>query len=461
MTEINDYNDNETTNCLENNKTINSTKAIYCSKIKIITKFIGDNYSSYVRNNELILPLPWEPIKHFMDNLTQPAIARKEYQNKNEIPENLAQPFAVSTIQCFKSALIDYYKQKKVDFDPNINNQWNTLLDSYEKLINQLRQNNLINPREGRHPLKFEGYRLLAKKFLTKNFENKSNGGNWNTSIFSWCFLILQWNLMSRSESVDKLMLNHIDWNGDSLTIEEQGQKADQRGENKYTKHIYANPFDPEICPILSLAILVVTTLNIDELTYLQLFAGTNSKDRFGKNLQSILSKLTVDEMITLGDTIDDIGTQSIRKGSGTYCLGQVAGPNPVAVSLRMGQSLGTIRDKYIFEGDGLDQLCGRMVSGLPFNDEKFSVLPPHFNEEGRSILTHEYFTKILGCYSFIPDSFKRVIPYLFASLIYHEEFLRKHLPSNHSVFQSPIFSQECNIAGIEEKYFNWFWLLS
>ncbi len=47
---------------------------------------------------------------------------------------------------------------------------------------------------------------------------------------------------MSRAESVDSLMLKHIDWDCDALIIEEQGHKGDQTGENKFGKHVYANP---------------------------------------------------------------------------------------------------------------------------------------------------------------------------------------------------------------------------
>lgn len=61
---------------------------------------------------------------------------------------------------------------------------------------------------------------------------------------------------MSRSESVDTLMMEHIDWDSDALTIEEQGHKGDQTGENKFAKHIYANPIQPHKCPVLALAVL-------------------------------------------------------------------------------------------------------------------------------------------------------------------------------------------------------------
>jgi hypothetical protein len=40
---------------------------------------------------------------------------------------------------------------------------------------------------------------------------------------------------------------------------------------------------------------------------------------------------------------LSDVGTHSPRKGCGTYCLGQVTGPTPMAVTLRMGHSLGKI----------------------------------------------------------------------------------------------------------------------
>ena len=43
---------------------------------------------------------------------------------------------------------------------------------------------------------------------------------------------------MSRNDSVDSLMMTHIEWCEDALIIEEQGHKADQAGEKKFGKHI-------------------------------------------------------------------------------------------------------------------------------------------------------------------------------------------------------------------------------
>lgn len=78
------------------------------------------------------------------------------------------------------------------------------------------------------------------------------NGQSWSTVVFSWAYFVLMWNLMSRSDSVDTIMLQHVEWVDDALVIEEQGHKDDQTGSDKYGKHIYANPYEPFKCPILA-----------------------------------------------------------------------------------------------------------------------------------------------------------------------------------------------------------------
>jgi hypothetical protein len=64
------------------------------------------------------------------------------------------------------------------------------------------------------------------------------------------------------------------------------------------------------------------------------------------------------DKSITeLGCEPEVTGVHSIRKGSSTIGLGQVGGPTSASVFLRMGQSLGQLKDRYIFACEGADQL--------------------------------------------------------------------------------------------------------
>jgi hypothetical protein len=145
-------------------------------------------------------------------------------------------------------------------------------------------------------------------------------------------------------------------------------------------------------------------------------------------------------ELQKLGCHITDIGTQSLRKGTSTYALGQVSGPTPVSVFLRMGQTLGQLKDRYIHTAEGADQLCGRMVAGL-FDNKAFAVLPPHFSKELLSEMNNDYWIKIVSGYMTLPTGVKSALPFLLASIIHHEVFLRKSVSHHHPIFASRVFT--------------------
>ena len=60
---------------------------------------------------------------------------------------------------------------------------------------------------------------------------------------------------MARSDNVVNLHTNHLDWLDECLLYYIMRSKGDQEGEHsKEPWHIYANPGDPDVCPILSFA---------------------------------------------------------------------------------------------------------------------------------------------------------------------------------------------------------------
>ena len=137
------------------------------------------------------------------------------------------------------------------------------------------------------------------------------------------------------------------------MIIQEQGHKSDQTGDQKFWKHIYANPLEPSVCSYLSLAVYIFSVNNRVGAGTHKLFEGTNSKDRFYRNLLAVCNALTDEESLALGCDAHDIGSHSMRKGAGTFCMGQIGGPSPVTVTLRMGHTLGQVRDRYIFHEPG------------------------------------------------------------------------------------------------------------
>jgi len=111
-------------------------------------------------------------------------------------------------------------------------------------------------------------------------------------------------------------------------------------------------------------------------------------------------------------------------------------------VYLRAGWSLGNVPDRYIFSGCGSDQLVGRFVAMLPQHDVKFASLPPHFTSAGLALLQRVGFSRLVPCYEYLPSSFQRVVPYLIATLLHHEQWLKATFSDmNHPLWKSALFS--------------------
>jgi hypothetical protein len=63
-------------------------------------------------------------------------------------------------------------------------------------------------------------------------------------------------NLMCRSKNTVLVQREQIDWSGDAMTIQFAHSKTDREGQDNTgnKRHVYANPFMPAICLVLSIA---------------------------------------------------------------------------------------------------------------------------------------------------------------------------------------------------------------
>jgi len=435
---------------LSDKRTEESTKNNYKSKVRQMVAFFKVNAPECITDNdEIIVPLPVLKIKAFFGRLCQEALRRLKLANPDELNDEDAEVYSVSHVSTFRTAIVDIYRSHKISLESELDKELKNILDGYKKIINKLKQRGLMKLHEGKREISNAGYQLLGEKFVAK--EPARNGGSWSTVTFAWPFYVLLWNLMCRSDSADKLTLNVISWECDALIIEEQGHKGDEKGENNIKKHIYANPYEPWICPILSMAVLVFSS-GTRTVSREKVFNGTDSKKRFGDILRELVRSLSETEMQILACRPDEVGCHSTRKGSCTYCLGQVSGPTPVSVFLRMGQTLGQLKDRYVHHGEGADQLCGRMVCGLPFDSELFGTLPPHFIRVILDELDEQFWSNIVSGYDCYPLGFKTAFPYLLASLFYHESYLRSNMSANHPLFSSPVFARNSRLEILRKK---------
>jgi hypothetical protein len=385
-----------------------------------------------------------QPINQAIDSQSQSS--RKRKRNNHAL--------ALATVRGYKSALKWKYGEEGLLWDQALDAELEHVLKGWSRLVATLKQQAKMDVVEGKLPLSVQGFETLAEtlaKARVEDFQSKrqqrgrnvtvKQGNTFGRALFGWAFIVLQWNLLARSNSIATIMLEHVSWQQDALVITIPKSKSDQSGANSIPRHLYANTTEPCICPVLAFAVLVFSkSYRLDPASNksFPLFDGTDNEGRFSELLKLMINKLNPSE---LGCLPEELGTHSIRKGAASHCTGMISGPSTVQVFLRAGWSLGNVQDRYIFAEQGGDQLTGRVLSGLPFNDRNFAALPPHFTKEG---LTAISWPRILPMYSHYPVAFQHALPNLLASIVHHYEWLQKSLDRNHPFFSSSLMSSGC-----------------
>ena len=98
-----------------------------------------------------------------------------------------------------------------------------------------------------------EGKKLIScevyKKLCELIFE-----GEGDDYAFAHVFLMLEGNLLARSDNCLAMKINHVQWENDSLVFYFSKTKGDQSGDKSGDPwHVYSNPNNPELCPVLTL----------------------------------------------------------------------------------------------------------------------------------------------------------------------------------------------------------------
>ena len=319
-----------------------------------------------------------------------------------------------------RSALFHLYRLYDRKQSENFVNELSMLLRGLRRKITKKKQAGEGNIQSGKAPLSYDMYRQLNEWMLEEGTME---------SIFGRAFLCLTWNLMCRSANTISIHMHHMEWHNDSLAIFFAHMKNDQIGERKRDpRHIYANPIDPIVCPILALGIyFIVFPLAGSKDT--SLFPGTNQYIRFTKYFHSVLERHEEKWIDLFGCEITGIGVHSIRKGAATYVSsGSTCAPPQVATNIRAGWTMGAIQDTYLRYESAGDQYVGRVASGLPLSSAQFAVLPPEItgiDQQQQKRMLQEMFPNL-------PTTLNQVAKFLGSSCLYHLPHLKRILKPAH-----------------------------
>ena len=207
-----------------------NTAMDYKNKIKMLSKWITARMGSSATDHLIPgdPPLPKVPmnlnlILSFFGELSdrRPDVHPIFGKIHKKTRANNGHPSA-STVAGFKSAVIWWHQEGGCVVDPELNRQLDMLIKGYKKRVGDWKQTGEMAVMEGKCPLSFAGYQMLAQQFLllkpdtskVGNHRTSSNGmaSTWLMGPFTWSFLLLQWNLIARSVSVGMVMFNHLSW---------------------------------------------------------------------------------------------------------------------------------------------------------------------------------------------------------------------------------------------------------
>lgn len=337
----------------------------------------------------------------------------------------------MSRFKTIRASLVNLYREYGITMKEELRDRLHRGMKSVRRSTARALERGEGPVGEGKRELTFEAYRWLSLLLM-------------HHGSFFQCFLVLSWNLACRASSCSTIHFSHIKWANDAMIIYFSTMKNDQTGDRcKKPRHIYANPYIPELCPILSLALYLASVR-----PYGSLFPGTRQYDRYASHLRQALKK-NHEELKHFGYVAEDIGSHSCRKGAATYVSsGTTLGPSTAAIAQRCGWSLSKVLDTYLLYEAAGDQFVGRMLAGLPILSHEFSTLPPHFDDE----CPHEIILAgIHAAFGLHYDAdLELTFKMLLASFVYHESWLRLNLESNGTCLATPLFQNTALVAQLK-----------
>ncbi|KAL7538978.1 hypothetical protein ACHAWF_006258 [Thalassiosira exigua] len=240
---------------------------------------------------------------------------------------------------------------------------------------------------------------------------------------------------MKRAENCVNAKINHIRFGSDCLVFEFAKSKTQQTGELHGPWHVYANPKNPHICPVLAMARYLFCYPDVLQ-GDVPLFEGTNQYARYSSRMLQLYRKCT-SELLDLGINAANLGSHSAHKGVGTMAAsGCTVGPSIVSLCLRAGWTLGGVKDKYLFRENAGDMYVGRCASGHGVDNKNFAISPAYFDyseldtiekDRMKSRINDHLSSRLPGSSNFPPNAW-RLAKYCFASICYSYEYLSEML---------------------------------
>jgi len=284
-----------------NRRIVDSTRKGYRSHIRKFVKWLEIHHPDQIITvndvRQSIIPIPRVILMKFLGDA--------RFLNKNGLRKPPgAKPIAKTTMNGIVSAIGDLYRAEKLTMSNELRIEVTNFMHGYRRTIAAKKQRGKMKMFEGKRPITFRGYCQLALYALSSLEKD---------AMFAHLYVVMTWNLFSRSNNIAKIMYRHIEWKEDALMIVVPTSKSDQEGEKSTPKHCFADPFKPEICPVLALALHIFCTSFRADVTDRRIFAGSSLETKFSNWIKKALKSEQLKNHPDLKSVIEELGAHSFR----------------------------------------------------------------------------------------------------------------------------------------------------
>jgi hypothetical protein len=132
-------------------KTKENTKQQYSGKVNFLREYLkNEDPEALDEEDDISIPVNDDNVLvKFFGFIMASAYARDKLQSPDDIPEDEADPWSVSQINGYKSAIVSLYTAQDLKLSDKVDTKLKGMIDGYEKLITSLKKRGLMKIGEG------------------------------------------------------------------------------------------------------------------------------------------------------------------------------------------------------------------------------------------------------------------------------------------------------------------------
>jgi hypothetical protein len=365
-------------------------------------------------------PLNLEAVVGFVDHLQQKQVP---WQNTEKMKH-----FAPSSLSHVFSAFRDLYSVHAQTVPQSLDIYFKNSYRAYTLYISQQKLDGLYPDTINSIGFSVSTYKQICDKLVGYW---ASGRGSCNSAVHHLrTFFIFSFSLLGRAERIGRLRYQWMSWTDDCLLVKIPTTKSDQAGTMSYFKRVYANALNPFVCPILALAIEVFSRDSSDV-----------DPDRvFPGHLPHLIHNFGFKKFLRKTFGLTGLGFDTSRitghspKRSAIMTVSDCEVIQWHSAELRADHKCGITSSYQTSPAPQQDGIMGRLLSCLPFGERDFNLAPPHFDAKD---IVSVPFSKMVTHFESYTTEFKSVLPFFFASLVYHWEWIEKNMSPSHPIFAS------------------------